>query len=80
MGALEEGGKVAGGIVDGLKAQPFVLALVVINVLFLGGVGYVLHRVSENNALISDRRDTLLSDLARNCVVPDKQKEKLIDR
>lgn len=80
MGALEEGGKVAGGIVDGLKAQPFVLALVVINVLFLGGVGYVLHRVSENNALISERRDTLLAELARNCVVPDKQKEKPIDR
>ena len=64
--------QVANNVVDGLKAQPFVLALVVINVLFLGGVGYVLHRVSENNALISERKDALLSDLARNCVVPDQ--------
>jgi hypothetical protein len=70
MGAIEEGGKVASGIVDGLKHQPLALALVIINALFLGSVGYVLHRVGEINSAAAIRRDELLADLARNCVVP----------
>jgi hypothetical protein len=73
MGAIEEGGKVATGIIDGLKHQPLALALVVINMLFLGSVGYVLHRVGEINSAAAIRRDELLADLARHCVVPSSQ-------
>jgi len=34
-GAVEEGGKVASTLIEGLKAQPIVLALVVFNLAFL---------------------------------------------
>jgi hypothetical protein len=37
-GATEEVGKVAVGIIESLKHQPAVLALVVLNVLFLGSI------------------------------------------
>lgn len=69
MGAIEEGGKVAHGIVEGLKSQPLALAIIVINVLFLGFMVYITHSLKEQ----TERKDALLSDLARNCVVMKSQ-------
>jgi hypothetical protein len=69
MGALEEGGKVAGGIVEGLKSQPLALALIVINVLFLGFMGFIIHSLKEQG----ERKDALLGDLARNCTIVKSQ-------
>jgi hypothetical protein len=40
-GPAEEAGKVAGGVVEGLKSQPMVLALVVFMVLVLVAVVWV---------------------------------------
>jgi hypothetical protein len=71
MGALEEGGKVATGIVDNLKTQPLALAILVINVLFLGFMGFIIHSLKEQ----AERKDALLGDLARHCVVVKPQEQ-----
>jgi hypothetical protein len=62
-------GKVATGIINGLKAQPLVLALVVVNVLFLIGCAYGLREISASAA----RRDTMLADeIAKDCTAAPK--------
>jgi len=43
-----------------LKEHPWILAVVVINVLFLG---YIVHEV----AATGERRDALIAELARKC-------------
>ena len=57
-------GQVASDAVKGLAAGgPLALPLVVINVVCLAVVGYVLYKVSD----AIERRDTLISELARSC-------------
>ncbi|MCA1455916.1 hypothetical protein I6F35_22375 [Bradyrhizobium sp. BRP22] len=70
MGALEEGGKVASGTVEALKSQPLALALVIVNVLFLLGGGYVAHNFMHALGEATLRKDALLADLAKRCIVP----------
>jgi hypothetical protein len=65
MGALEEGGKVATATVESLKSQPLALALIVINLLFIGFVSFVLYSLKDQ----AERKDALLGDLARHCVL-----------
>jgi hypothetical protein len=48
--------QIASSIVDNLKSQPFVLALLVINVIVLAGFAYTLHEVSKS----IERRDGIL--------------------
>jgi hypothetical protein len=60
---IQATGKVAGSIVDGLKAQPLGLAVVVINVVALCLVGYALHEISER----TEARDALITKLAQEC-------------
>jgi len=43
MGTVEETGKVAASIVDGLKSQPLALALIVINILYMVFFGFIAH-------------------------------------
>jgi hypothetical protein len=71
MGISEEGGKVASGVVEGLKSQPLALAMVVINVLFIGFMSFVIHALREQG----ERKDALLGDLARNCTVVRSQQD-----
>jgi hypothetical protein len=47
-------------IIDALRANPAVLGLVVINVLFLG---YVIHEVGAS----ASRKDALIAELTREC-------------
>ncbi|TYL87420.1 hypothetical protein [Bradyrhizobium cytisi] len=49
-------GELARQVVEQLKGTPFVLALLVINVIVLAGFAYTLHQVS--NAM--ERRETIL--------------------
>lgn len=70
MSMPQEAAKVASGIVDTLKNQPLALALIVINVLFIAFVGFVIHGLADAEI----RKDNLLADLARNCVVVQKGK------
>jgi hypothetical protein len=72
MGAIEEGGKVASGVIEGLKSQPLALALIIINMMFLGFTIYIIHSLREH----AERKDALLSDLARHCVVTAPATEK----
>lgn len=60
---IQATGKIAGAVVEGLRDQPLALALVVINVLFLGLVGYTLYQVSERGIA----RDALIAKLAQEC-------------
>jgi len=57
-------GKVAGEAVKGLAAGgPLALPLVIINCVCLAIVGYVLFNVSA----VGERRDALISELAKSC-------------
>jgi len=60
---IQATGKVASSLVDGLKAQPLGLAVVVINVVALCLVGYALHEISQRTA----SRDALITKLAQEC-------------
>jgi hypothetical protein len=47
---------IASKVIDTMRATPFVLALLVVNTIALGGFGYSLHEISK----AALRRDTLL--------------------
>jgi hypothetical protein len=61
--SIEGGQKIAVSVVDGLKAHPFALAVVVINVLFIAFTSYVLYALAQSGI----RRDKLLSDTLAQC-------------
>jgi hypothetical protein len=48
MGLVEEGGKVGTAAVGAMSSQPLAIALLIINVGFLGFAGYVLGEVASN--------------------------------
>ena len=69
MGAIEQGGKVASGVIEALKHQPIVLALVLINVLFIASAVWLFGSSSV-------RKDELITEMARTlstCQCPAKQ-------
>jgi len=72
MGAVEECGKFATGTVEALKSQPLALALVVINVLFLLAGVWFLHTIAGNSSAAAVRRDALMTQLAKDCIVAPK--------
>ena len=75
MGALEEGGKAATAAVTGLAAQPLSLALVCINVVFLGfGTWFIRDVISTSNAA-NIRRDALMASLIKDCTTPAPPKK-----
>jgi hypothetical protein len=55
-------------IIDALRAHPWALALVVVNVLFLS---YIVHEVAASG----ERRDQLIAELARECVRAPKAQQ-----
>jgi hypothetical protein len=75
MGAIEEGGKLAGGFMDALKREPLSLALVVMNLCLLAFF-YVLlttiagQREREIALLYADKKE--VRELLAKCVVPDR--------
>ncbi len=50
MSIPEQAGKVAGGIIDTMKGTPMILALLLINVCFLGAVVYLMGEAVANSA------------------------------
>lgn len=76
-GAIEEGAKAAGGVVDALKSQPLTLALVIMNVTLLGFL-YFYHsgineeRKREQELLYQNRRE--VGELLARCTIisPDR--------
>ena len=76
MGAVEEGGKVATGIVDTFKSQPLTLALVLMNL----GLLALLYWTAEKQATLRSHDVEIMSEQQRQalellsrCVVPKPQ-------
>jgi len=67
-GIEEEGGKVAVSFIDTMKAQPLALALVVVNLLFLGAGIYILRDVAERTAGNTAKQVETYAKLAETCV------------
>lgn len=72
-GPVEESAKVAGGIVEALKAQPLSLALVVMNLALLGLLYYIGEKTSatrerEVNLLYENQQH--IAEVLSHCIVP----------
>jgi hypothetical protein len=73
MNAIEEGGKVAIGVIDALKNQPMLLAVIILNMLVLGLVFWGIHEQRVENAALTSTLLTQLGnaqELLAKCVVP----------
>lgn len=62
MGVTEEAGKVGHAAVSAMSSQPLAIALLLINVGFLGFAGYVLGQVAANAA---ERNKTQMELIAK---------------
>ena len=70
MGVTEETGKAIGGIVDTMKGTPMILALLLINVCFLGAVVYLMGEAVANSAARNQQQLGLIEKLVtdiRDC-------------
>ena len=77
-GAVEEGAKVASGIVDALKAQPAVLALTVANIGMMVFIFYALHSAANFRDQSLKNQYELMRETAQllaKCVVPEHRTE-----
>ena len=81
MGVTEEAGRVGSAAVSAMSSQPLAIALLIINIGFLGFAGYVLGQVaanaSERNKMQTDLISRLVADI-RDCRQPDAQKRSLL--
>jgi len=66
-GPVEEGAKVATGVVDGLKQQPLSLALIVMNIVFIGFAVWVLQSLDERTVRQYEVKDQLIAKLIDKC-------------
>ena len=75
MGVTEEAGKIGTAAVGAMASTPLAIALLLVNVGFLGFAGYVLGEVAEGartrNATQMDLISKLAEDL-RNCTPASK--------
>jgi len=63
MSVAEHGAKVATGIVDGLKSQPISLALIVLNLVFIGFVGWIAHEINLRTEHQYQVKDQLIASV-----------------
>jgi len=70
MGLTEEAGKVLGGLGT---SQPLALALVCVNVLFIGFNIWFIREVTTSSTDSNKRRDALMMQLIKDCTVPEKK-------
>ena len=66
-GLTEEGGKVAHGVIEGLKSQPISLALIVINIVFVVFTWYIAHEINQRTEHQYEVKDQLISKLLEQC-------------
>jgi hypothetical protein len=66
-GAVEEGAKVATGIVDGLKAQPLSLALIVLNLTFIFFTAWLAYTINQRTTHQYEVKDKLIAQLIERC-------------
>ena len=67
MSTVEQGAKVATSIVDGLKAQPLSLALIVLNIAFICLVAWLAHNINERTNHQYQVKDELIAKLIAQC-------------
>lgn len=67
---MSDSHKTINGIVDGLKAQPLSLALVVVNVVFLVAGGLFVHYLGNAVAIERADRNHILTRLIESCGLP----------
>ena len=63
---VEEAGKVATSAIDAMKSTPLAIALLVVNVGFLGFAAYVLGEVAENARERNVSQTQLISDMVKD--------------
>jgi len=63
MGAVEEGGKVASGVIEGLKSQPLALALIVLNIVFIIFVGWLAKTINARTETQYKGKDEQITTL-----------------
>ena len=66
-GAVEEGAKVATGIVEGLKSQPLSLALIVLNIAFILFTGWLAYTINDRTEHQYQVKDELIAKLIAQC-------------
>lgn len=66
MGLTEEAGKVGTAAIGAMSSQPLAIALLVINVGFLGFAGYVLGEVAANASERNKGQLQLITDLVHD--------------
>jgi len=66
-GPVEEGAKVATGVVEALKSQPISLALIVMNVIFVGAIAYASHELNIRTTARYAAQDALINKLLDQC-------------
>ena len=80
-GPAEEGAKVAVSVVDAMKSQPMTLALIIINLIFLGAVGWGTMKAREGFLdtikVLIDKQDKT-AQLLYNCT-PSGNRTKFLE-
>jgi len=66
-GPVEEGAKVAHGIIDGLKSQPLSLALIVMNLIFVGFAWLVLDQLNTRTTRQYEVKYKLIAKIIEQC-------------
>ena len=67
MGAVEQTGKIVASTAESLGKSPLALGLIVVNMIFLFGGGWVIHDVAERTSAGNERRDKMLAEIIRSC-------------
>jgi hypothetical protein len=66
-GPVEEGAKVASGIVEGLRTQPLSLALIVMNLVFVLFVAWLANEFNKRTTHQYEIKDQLIAKLIDKC-------------
>lgn len=66
MGVTEEAGKVTHAAIDAMKGAPLAIALLVVNMGFLGFTAYILGEVAENAKIRNETQLRLINDLVHD--------------
>jgi hypothetical protein len=75
-GIAEEAGKLASTTVDAMRSSPLSIALLLVNIGFLGFAGYVLGEVSENARQRNVSQMNLIEKLVTDCRPASKTSDK----
>lgn len=72
MSIPEEAGKVASSTIEAMKSVPLAIALLVVNIMFLGFSGYILNTVANNASERNKQQLEMITTLIKDCRPPAK--------